>query len=140
MNDIFFEDKRDKTIAHLRRIIEEFKKYDDERKRYIKHLEFEIGQLKSYITELEEATGEEKYVAKCMRQKELIKGLTAKLELLKIPVDEINDALEKVNAVREMRELDRVYKEYRELKKEKEQLFAKYVALKIKYGEVGQGQ
>ena len=52
-----FCDKKDFIISLLKRKIDNFKEYDDERKKHYAGLEQKIGELESYIDELENGLG-----------------------------------------------------------------------------------
>lgn len=52
-SDANFYDKKDFIIAVLKRKINSFKEYDAERKKHYAGLEQKIGELESYIDELE---------------------------------------------------------------------------------------
>lgn len=72
-------------VNKLKIIIANFKKYDKERKEYYANVLVELGQLKSYVEELEES--EDIKIAKLRRkikaQKATIKSLTDCNNLLK---------------------------------------------------------
>lgn len=53
LSDANFNDKKDFIIATLKRKINSFKEYDAERKKHYAGLEQKIGELESYIDELE---------------------------------------------------------------------------------------
>ena len=53
LNKDLFDDKKDIEILRLKRIIHDFKIYDTNRTNLISTLQTEIGELKSYIEELE---------------------------------------------------------------------------------------
>lgn len=57
LSDTNFNDKKDFIIAVLRRKINSFKEYDAERKKHYAGLEQKIGELESYIDELENGLG-----------------------------------------------------------------------------------
>ena len=52
-SDANFYDKKDFIIAVLKRKINSFKEYDAERKKHYAGLEQKVGELESYIDELE---------------------------------------------------------------------------------------
>lgn len=76
LNEDFF-DSKDKTIILLKRKIEDFKKYDAERKQYYTNSLQELGALKSYIEELEDVISRESSViyGKYMKLKQEVKHL-----------------------------------------------------------------
>lgn len=48
-------DKKDIEIFRLKKCIEDFKKYDSKRKKYYSKALMELGQLKDYVSGLEDA-------------------------------------------------------------------------------------
>lgn len=63
-----------KEVMKLKLAIEHFKKYDKERKEYYKQAMIELGQLRSYVEELESNSDgsllkEYKQQAKCYKQR-----------------------------------------------------------------------
>lgn len=48
--------KLKKKISKLEKIIQDFKEYDAKRKEYYKDLEIKVGQLESYIEEIEDTS------------------------------------------------------------------------------------
>lgn len=57
LSDTNFNDKKDFIIALLKRKINKFKEYDSERKKHYAGLEQKVGELESYIDELENGLG-----------------------------------------------------------------------------------
>lgn len=57
LSDANFNDKKDFIIALLKRKINKFKEYDSERKKHYAGLEQKVGELESYIDELENGLG-----------------------------------------------------------------------------------
>lgn len=76
LNEDFF-DSKDKTIILLKRKIEDFKKYDAERKQYYANSLQELGALKSYVEELEDVISRESSTiyGKYMKLKQEVKHL-----------------------------------------------------------------
>ena len=71
LNEDLFEEK-DKEILKLKALIERFKKYDSNRKRYYADVLVELGQLRTYVSELEDT---DKKAKKIKTQKLAIKNL-----------------------------------------------------------------
>ena len=71
LNEDLFEEK-DKEILKLKALIERFKKYDSNRKQYYADVLVELGQLRTYILELEDT---DKKAKKIKAQKQFIKNL-----------------------------------------------------------------
>lgn len=80
-SDANFYDKKDFIIALLKRKINSFKEYDAERKKHYAGLEQKIGELESYIDELENGLGIESLNNKIEKQKLKIKELQAKVNI-----------------------------------------------------------
>lgn len=87
-SDVNFYDKKDFIIAVLRRKISSFKEYDAERKKHYAGLEQKIGELESYIDELENGLGIDSLNNKIQsleikigKQKLKIKELQAKVNI-----------------------------------------------------------
>ena len=68
-------DKKDITIAKLRRTIEAFKAYDRERKKYYSKSIMRLGELESYIMEIDESGSIENRIKS-------LKGTIKKLQLV----------------------------------------------------------
>lgn len=71
LNEDLFEEK-DKEILKLKALIERFKKYDSDRKQYYADVLIELGQLRTYVSELEDT---DKKAKKIKAQKLAIKNL-----------------------------------------------------------------
>lgn len=71
LNEDLFEEK-DKEILKLKALIERFKKYDSNRKQYYADALVELGQLRTYVSELEDT---DKKAKKIKTQKLAIKNL-----------------------------------------------------------------
>ena len=71
LNEDLFEEK-DKEILKLKALIERFKKYDSNRKQYYADVLVELGQLRTYVSELEDT---DKKAKKIKAQKLVIKNV-----------------------------------------------------------------
>ena len=87
-SDTNFYDKKDFIIAVLRRKINRFKEYDAKRKKHYAGLEQKIGELESYIDELENGLSIDSLnnkiqslEAKIKKQNLIIKELQAKVNI-----------------------------------------------------------
>lgn len=56
LNEILIGDEKDKEIARLNMIINKFKEYDKERKEYYSKKMKRLGQLESYVDEIDSDT------------------------------------------------------------------------------------
>lgn len=73
--------KLKKKVSKLEKIIQDFKKYDLKRKEYYKDLEMKVGQLESYIEEIEDTS---KILELNKKYKEQLTILNKKVYLNKI--------------------------------------------------------
>lgn len=87
-SDANFSDKKDFIIALLRRKIDNFKEYDAKRKKHYAGLEQKIGELESYVDELENGLGVDSLnnkiqslESKVEKQNLIIKELQAKVNI-----------------------------------------------------------
>ena len=87
-SDANFYDKKDFIIAVLRRKINSFKEYDAKRKKHYAGLEQKVGELESYIDELENGLSIDSLnnkiqflEAKIKKQNLIIKELQAKVNI-----------------------------------------------------------
>ena len=71
LNEDLFEEK-DKEMLKLKALIERFKKYDSNRKQYYADVLVELGQLRTYVSELEDT---DKKAKKIKTQKLAIRNL-----------------------------------------------------------------
>lgn len=83
-----FSDKKDFIIALLKRKIDSFIEYDTKRKKHYAGLEQKIGELESYIDELENGLGVDSLKSKIQsleskieKQKHIIEELKAKVNI-----------------------------------------------------------
>lgn len=88
ISDTNFNDKKDFIIALLKRKIDKFKEYDAERKKHYAGLEQKIGELESYVDELENGLGVDSLNNKIQslenkieKQNLIIKELQAKVNI-----------------------------------------------------------
>lgn len=92
-------------IAKLKKIISDFKKYDEERKKYYKESMIKLGELQSYIEELENNTIIPKLKDKIQNQAKELNSLQNKLYIYesiknnKIKIENINNTYKYINAL-----------------------------------------
>lgn len=92
-------------IAKLKKIISDFKKYDEERKKYYKESMIRLGELQSYIEELENNTIIPKLKDKIQNQAKELNSLQNKLYIYesiknnKIKIENINNTYKYINAL-----------------------------------------
>lgn len=123
-------DPRDLTIAKLKQTIEDFKKYDSERKQYYASLEIEVGKLKAYIEELKSEKGVDKLRKKIKEQKQQLVAFHAKKFLNKFEMKDIQ-AIATANKMSLQHQINVKDKEIKELKIVRDRLLFKLNANNI---------
>lgn len=89
-------DPKDLEIARLQHTVEKFKKYDEQRRRYYSSILLKLGELESYVQELEEENRNEtiiKLKEKVKNQKEEIVHLNKVITINKYHLFDDNCAL-----------------------------------------------
>jgi len=79
--DLF--DSKDAEIANLRKVISEFQKYDIERKNYYSKALQELGELRSYVEELEDTD----------KRAKKLKELNGRIKNLQKEVNKLNSVI-----------------------------------------------
>lgn len=122
-------------VVRLKLTIDSFKKYDIERKEYISNLEFKIGQLESYIEELENDRDIQSLKEKIKIKDEQIKNLNKKLRFIKIEEDTklILEIVSKDFLINEIKGLKRALTTVRSSNEKLWSIIAKY---RNKFGEL----
>lgn len=98
LNADLFQDKKDREIARLKLTIEQFKKYDQERKAYYAEKMNRLGQLESYISEFENDENSpmsmiKKLEGKIASQKDEIRILSMNIQAHNIGINIDTDVL-----------------------------------------------
>lgn len=121
-------DPRDLEIGKLRNMISKFKEYDEKRKAYYSESLKRLGELESYVQELEEdrTVREQKMAIRVTKQKEEINKLRTLIELQKIPEKEREDFMSLVTVSNP--ELRKQNKALRKTVKEQKLIIDKLVA------------
>jgi hypothetical protein len=122
-------------VVRLKLTIDSFKKYDNERKEYISNLEFRIGQLESYIEELEDDRDIQSLIEKNKIKDEQIKILNKKIRFCKIDEDTklILEMVSKDCLLNEIKGLKRALTTVRSSNEKLWSIIAKY---RNKFGEL----
>lgn len=122
-------------VVRLKLTIDSFKKYDNERKEYISNLEFRIGQLESYIEELESDRDIQSLMEKNKIKDEQIKILNKKIRFTKIDEDTklILEMVSKDCLLNEIKGLKRALTTVRSSNEKLWSIIAKY---RNKFGEL----
>lgn len=87
LSDANFDDKKDFIIALLKRKINSFKEYDSERKKHYAGLEQKVGELESYIDELENGLGMDSLNSKIQSLEKKIENQNLTIRELKAKVN-----------------------------------------------------
>ena len=122
-------------VVRLKLTIDSFKKYDIERKEYISNLEFRIGQLESYVEELESDRDIQSLMEKNKIKDEQIKKLNKKIRFIKIDEDTktILEMVSKDSLLNEINGLKRALTTVRSTNEKLWSIIAKY---RNKFGEL----
>lgn len=95
LNKHLFDDPKDAEIARLKMTIEKFKEYDKERKAYYADKMQRLGELESFVAEIEAGDDNMKYTI--VNQKNAIRRLNKLIQAYKINTrqndDDINDVI-----------------------------------------------
>lgn len=121
-------DPKDLEIRKLKNIISKFKKYDEERKAYYSESLKRLGELESYVQELEEdrTIREQKMAIRVTKQKEEINKLRTLIELQEIPEGDKEEFMSLVTVSNP--ELRKQNKALRKTVKEQKLLIGKLIA------------
>ena len=136
-------DPKDLEIAKLKRKIQKlkgsiiaFKKYDEERKQYYSEISQKIGELESYILELEHDNGLEEIIRLNKEYKHQINILTKKhylSKVLEMSDDEVIELSTKEQLKQKIKSLQEDLLRERKSKNDLWSIIAKY---RNKYGEI----
>ena len=84
LNEGLFEDKKDVEIARLKMCIEKFKEYDKKRKEYYAGKMQRLGELESYVQEIDTETEIGKLKSQIIDLKKQLGVLSLKLQVYRI--------------------------------------------------------
>ena len=84
LNKELFEDPKDAEIARLKMTIEKFKEYDKERKKYYADKMQRLGELESYIQEIDTETEIGKLKSQIIDLKRQLGALSLKVQVYRI--------------------------------------------------------
>ena len=103
LNEKLFEDPKDAEIARLKMCIEKFKEYDKERKTYYADKMQRLGELESYVQEIDTETEIGKLKEEIMRLRKEVSRLSKEINVRRIEEtrtdEELSDVLSR-NALR----------------------------------------
>lgn len=84
LNKKLFDDPKDAEIARLKMTIEKFKEYDKERKKYYADKMQRLGELESYVQEIDTETEVGKLKSKIIDLKRQLGALSLKVQVYRI--------------------------------------------------------
>ena len=84
LNKKLFDDPKDAEIARLKMTIEKFKEYDKERKKYYADKMQRLGELESYVQELDTETEIGKLKSQIIDLKKQLGALSLKMQVYRI--------------------------------------------------------
>ena len=136
-------DPKDLEIAKLKRKIQKlkgsiiaFKKYDEERKQYYSEVSQKIGELESYILELEHDSGLEKIIRLNKEYKHQINILTKKHYLSKVLEMSDNEVIELSTKEQLKQKIKSLQEDLLRERKSKDDLWSMIAKYRNKYGEI----
>ena len=136
-------DPKDLEIAKLKRKIQKlkgsiiaFKKYDEERKQYYSEVSQKIGELESYILELEHDSGLEKIIRLNKEYKHQINILTKKHYLSKVLEMSDDEVIELSTKEQLKQKIKSLQEDLLRERKSKDDLWSMIAKYRNKYGEI----
>lgn len=96
LNKELFDDPKDAEIAHLKMCIEKFKEYDKERKKYYADKMQRLGELESYVQELDTETEIGKLKEEIMRLRKEVSRLSKEINVRRIEETRTDEELSDV--------------------------------------------
>lgn len=126
LNEHLFDDKKDIEIARLKKVIEDFKKYDEKRKRYYAEKMRRLGELESLLCEINEAEDEKDLRKVILNQKKAITDLSRIISVRRIEENRTSEELGEIISSNQLRKNNKALKKrIKELQATVEELIAK---------------
>ena len=120
LNKKLFEDPKDAEIARLKMTIEKFKEYDKERKKYYADKMQRLGELESYVQEIDTETEIGKLKETIIKLRKEVSRLTKVVQVRHIEETRTDDELSDVLSRDALRQRNRkLTEEVAKLRKEK---------------------
>lgn len=133
LNEHLFDDKKDIEIARLKKVIEDFKKYDEKRKRYYAEKMRRLGELESLLCEINEAEDEKDLRKVILNQKKAITDLSRIISVRRIEENRTSEELGEIISSNQLRKNNKALKKrIKELQATVKELIAKVVKLEEK--------
>ena len=126
LNKKLFDDPKDAEIARLKMTIEKFKEYDKERKKYYADKMQRLGELESYVQELDTETEIGKLKDTIMKLRKEVSRLSKEVQVRRIEETRTDEELSDILSRDELRKRNkRMSEELVRLRKDKSDLIAK---------------
>ena len=126
LNKELFEDPKDAEIARLKMTIEKFKEYDKERKKYYADKMQRLGELESYVQEIDTETEIGKLKEEIMRLRKEVSRLSKEINVRRIEETRTDEELSDVLSRDALRQRNRkLNEEVAKLRKERSEWITK---------------
>ena len=126
LNEKLFEDPKDAEIARLKMTIEKFKEYDKERKKYYADKMQRLGELESYVQEIDTETEIGKLKEEIMRLRKEVSRLSKEINVRRIEETRTDEELSDVLSRDALRQRNRkLTEEVEKLRKERSEWITK---------------
>ena len=126
MNKELFEDQKDAEIARLKMCIEKFKEYDKERKKYYADKMRRLGELETYVQEIDTETEIGKLKEEIMRLRKEVSRLSKEINVRRIEETRTDEELSDVLSRDALRQRNRkLTEEIAKLRKERSEWITK---------------
>lgn len=126
LNEKLFDDPKDAEIARLKMTIEKFKEYDKERKKYYADKMQRLGELESYVQEIDTETEIGKLKETIIKLRKEVSRLTKVVQVRHIEETRTDDELSDVLSRDALRQRNRkLTEEVAKLRKEKSEWITK---------------
>ena len=126
LNKKLFDDPKDVEIARLKMTIEKFKEYDKERKKYYADKMQRLGELESYVQEIDTETEIGKLKEEIMRLRKEVSRLSKEINVRRIEETRTDEELSDVLSRDALRQRNRkLTEEVVKLRKERSEWITK---------------
>ena len=126
LNKALFYDPKDAEIARLKMAIEKFKEYDKERKKYYADKMQRLGELESYVQEIDTETEIGKLKEEIMRLRKEVSRLSKEINVRRIEETRTDEELSDVLSRDALRQRNRkLTEEIVKLRKERSEWITK---------------
>ena len=126
LNEKLFDDPKDAEIARLKMTIEKFKEYDKERKKYYADKMQRLGELESYVQEIDTETEIGKLKEEIMRLRKEVSRLSKEINVRRIEETRTDEELSDVLSRDALRQRNRkLTEEVAKLRKERSEWITK---------------